>query len=53
MLARLPTTAYARLDLLPGRDGPVVLEVEVTEPSLFLHLDPDAPARAAAAFRSL
>lgn len=50
---RLPHTAYARIDLLPGPDGPVVLEVEVTEPSLFLHLEPTAPARAAAAFRSL
>lgn len=29
---------YARVDLLPGPAGPVVLEVEVTEPSLFLGL---------------
>ena len=49
----LPLTAYARIDLLATEDGPVVLEVEVTEPSLFLHLDDRAPARAAAAFRSL
>lgn len=27
---------YARVDLLPGPDGPVLLEVELTEPSLFL-----------------
>lgn len=27
---------YTRVDLLPGPDGPVVVEVEVTEPSLFL-----------------
>jgi hypothetical protein len=27
---------YARIDLLPGPDGPVVIEVELTEPSLFL-----------------
>lgn len=53
VIARLPDTAYARIDLLPTADGPVVLEVEVTEPSLFLHLDDGAPARAAAAFRSL
>jgi glutathione synthase/RimK-type ligase-like ATP-grasp enzyme len=26
----------ARVDLAPGQDGPVVLEVELTEPSLFL-----------------
>ena len=29
---------YARVDLVPGPDGPMVLEVEVTEPSLFLGL---------------
>lgn len=50
-MAQLPPTAYARIDLLPTDDGPVVLEVEVTEPSLFLHLDPGAPGRAAEAFR--
>ena len=27
---------YARVDLLPGPDGPVVIELELTEPSLFL-----------------
>jgi glutathione synthase/RimK-type ligase-like ATP-grasp enzyme len=27
---------YARIDLLPGPSGPVVVEVELTEPSLFL-----------------
>jgi glutathione synthase/RimK-type ligase-like ATP-grasp enzyme len=45
--------AYARIDLLPTADGPVVLELELTEPSLFLGLDPGAPARAAAAFARL
>lgn len=49
----LPTTAYARIDLLPSADGPVVLEVELTEPSLFLECDEGAAARAAAVFRSL
>jgi glutathione synthase/RimK-type ligase-like ATP-grasp enzyme len=52
-VATLPATAYARVDLLPSGDGPVVLELEVVEPSLFLHLDPAAPARAAAVFRNL
>ena len=41
--------AYARVDLLPTRMGPVVLELELTEPSLFLTVDAAAPARAAAA----
>ncbi len=45
--------AYARIDLLPTADGPVVLELELTEPSLFLGLDPKAPGRAAAAFARL
>ncbi len=27
---------YARIDLLPGPDGPVVVELELVEPSLFL-----------------
>ncbi|GAB2466718.1 ATP-grasp domain-containing protein [Jatrophihabitans fulvus] len=27
---------YARVDLLPGPDGPVVTELELTEPSMFL-----------------
>ena len=53
VVAALPATAYARVDLLPTGDGPVVLELEVIEPSLFLHLDPTAPARAAAVFRNL
>ncbi len=45
--------AYARVDLLPTDHGPVVLELELTEPSLFLMVDAGAPARAAAAFLSL
>jgi hypothetical protein len=53
VVATLPATAYARVDLLPTGDGPVVLELEVIEPSLFLHLDPTSPARAAAVFRNL
>jgi hypothetical protein len=39
---------YARVDLLPAADGaPVVVEVELTEPSLFLSTDPDAAGRLA------
>ncbi|MDX6743038.1 hypothetical protein [Actinocorallia sp. A-T 12471] len=34
---------YARIDLIPGPDGsPVLLELELTEPSLFLHHAPTA-----------
>ena len=38
---------YARVDLVPAADGPVVLEVELTEPSLFLGYEPDAAGRLA------
>jgi hypothetical protein len=41
---------YARVDLVPGADGaPLVLELELTEPSLFLAIDDAAAHRAAAA----
>jgi glutathione synthase/RimK-type ligase-like ATP-grasp enzyme len=40
---------YARIDLLPGPDGPVVVELELIEPSLFLlHADGAADRFAAA-----
>lgn len=53
IVATLPGLAYARVDLLPTPNGPVVLELELTEPSLFLGLDTEAPRRAAEAFRAL
>jgi hypothetical protein len=41
---------YARIDLLPGPDGaPLLLELELAEPSLFLAMDPGAADRTAAA----
>lgn len=40
---------YARIDMLPTDNGPVIIEVELTEPSLYLHLDPAAPSRFASA----
>jgi glutathione synthase/RimK-type ligase-like ATP-grasp enzyme len=40
---------YARVDLLPAPYGPVVVEVEVIEPSLFLSHSPGAAKRFAAA----
>ena len=45
--------AYARVDLLPTANGPVLLELELTEPSLFLAVDAGAPARAAEVFTAL
>jgi hypothetical protein len=44
---------YARVDLVPGEDGaPQVIEVELTEPSLFLTTDSGAAARLAGAVRA-
>ena len=44
---------YARVDLLPGPDGePVVIEVELAEPSLFLTEAPGSADRFAAAIRA-
>jgi glutathione synthase/RimK-type ligase-like ATP-grasp enzyme len=40
---------YARVDLVPGQDGPMLMELELVEPSLFLETDLAAPARAAEA----
>lgn len=40
---------YARVDLLPTSDGPVIVELEVTEPSLFLVDGDGAADRLAAA----
>ncbi|MFW7414844.1 ATP-grasp domain-containing protein [Demequina sp. SO4-18] len=53
IVASLPDLAYTRVDLLPTDKGPVVLELELTEPSLFLALGEGAPERAAKAFRAL
>ncbi len=37
--------AYARVDLVGGADRPMVMEVELIEPSLFLWLAPGSPDR--------
>jgi glutathione synthase/RimK-type ligase-like ATP-grasp enzyme len=49
MTARFGALLYARVDLLPSPDGPVIVEVELTEPSLFLGHAEGAPARLAEA----
>lgn len=44
---------YARVDMVAGDDGrPVLMELELTEPSWFLATDPASPGRAAAAIAS-
>jgi hypothetical protein len=48
--AHVTTSLYARVDLVPGPDGePLLIELELTEPSLFFEHDASAPARFAAA----
>ena len=49
-LAAIPygTLAYARIDLLPSADGPKLLELELTEPSLFFDYAPGSADRFAA-----
>jgi glutathione synthase/RimK-type ligase-like ATP-grasp enzyme len=47
---RLGPLLYARVDLLPGPGGePLIIELELTEPSLFLRYGDGAPDRLAAA----
>ena len=36
---------YARIDLIPGPDGPTLVELELTEPSVFLRHDDTAATR--------
>ena len=48
-----PPPLYARVDLIRSADGtPCLLELELTEPSLFLAHAPDAAARLAAQLRA-
>jgi len=47
--ARFGPLLYARVDLLPTPAGPVLIELELTEPSLFLSYEPAAADRLAAA----
>lgn len=36
---------YARVDLIPTSTGPMLMELELIEPALYLRFDPEAPAR--------
>ena len=49
LTSRFGDVLYARIDLLPGDSGPMIVEAELTEPSLFLGTDPSAAANAARA----
>ncbi len=50
----LPAAVYARVDVIPGPDGrPTLVELELTEPSLFLEHSDGAPGRLADALIAL
>jgi glutathione synthase/RimK-type ligase-like ATP-grasp enzyme len=51
IVARVGDLAYARVDLVRGPDGPQLLELELTEPSLFFGHRPGSAERFAAAIR--
>jgi glutathione synthase/RimK-type ligase-like ATP-grasp enzyme len=42
LLSRFGKLLYARVDLLPTAQGPVIIELELAEPSLYLLLHPNA-----------
>jgi glutathione synthase/RimK-type ligase-like ATP-grasp enzyme len=53
-LATLPAPcAYARVDLVAGRDGPMLMELELIEPQLFLDQSPGCADRFATVLAAL
>ncbi|MGH3648795.1 MAG: ATP-grasp domain-containing protein [Micromonosporaceae bacterium] len=44
---------YARVDLIPGADGPMLVELELTEPSVYLRHDTGAAERFAQAVTAM
>ena len=52
LTSRFGKLLYARVDLLPTAHGPVIIELELTEPSLYLLLHPDAATELANALIS-
>ncbi len=52
LTSRFGKLLYARVDLLPTAYGPVIIELELTEPSLYLLLHPDAATELANALIS-
>ena len=50
---RFGQLAYARVDVVPTKDGPVLMELELIEPSLYFHASQGSADRAAARFARL
>ncbi len=51
--SRFGILLYSRIDLLPSEEGPVIVEVELIEPSLFFEADPPSAARFASTLAAL
>ena len=51
LTSRFDRLLYARVDLLPSGDGPKIVELELTEPSLFLQTSTDSADTVARAIR--
>ena len=49
LTSRFGRLLYARVDLLPSPEGPKIVELELTEPSLFLQTDSGSASRVAEA----
>jgi glutathione synthase/RimK-type ligase-like ATP-grasp enzyme len=49
LTSRFGNLLYARVDLLPTAQGPVIIEIELAEPSLYLLLHPQAATQLAEA----
>ncbi|WDZ82650.1 ATP-grasp domain-containing protein [Micromonospora cathayae] len=47
----VPAPAYARVDIVESADGPLLIELELIEPALFLDLTPGAAGRVVDALR--
>ena len=45
--AQLDRPAYARVDLVPTQAGPLLMELELIEPSLFFRMYPESAQRLA------
>lgn len=52
VIETVPGPAFARVDIVERDEGPVLMELELIEPELFLHVAAGAPQRLAQAIRA-
>lgn len=53
LTAKFGTPLYTRVDMVPGPNGPVVMEIEAVEPSLYMALVPGAAEKFAEAIQKV